>query len=179
MIRTFITTLSFAWLASGALAATPPPPSECRPALAVLNFKARNVGKEANAVQSTLLTLITDKLMDDRAVRVVERERLQAILAELQMSDTQEVDSQSHQSLGKALAASIVVDGRFLIRGNEITVDFSCVSIPDGKEACAGTQTAPAKDIISLAAKVAHAAARAAASATVRCEGKASAAPAS
>ncbi len=66
--------------------------------------------------------LITD-LVGVSEMRVVEREKLEAVLAELKLSTSAFVDPATAQKLGKGLAATHILTGAYLVSGPALHID--------------------------------------------------------
>jgi TolB-like protein len=107
------------------LAATPlafvasrvPAQSDTRPTVAVLYFENGSFGK-ARADFEGLGKGISDLLLNDLAAagrfRVVEHERLEAVLQEIQLAKSGAVDPQSAVRLGKLLGVQYLIAGTFI-----------------------------------------------------------------
>lgn len=75
--------------------------------------------------------LITD-LQQPRTVTVVERRRIDVILAELELQQTVVIDDATAVALGRGLGATAVVVGAITVMGEEMRLDARVVSVETG-----------------------------------------------
>ncbi len=118
------------WLFTGlALAATPPAKA---PRVAVLYFDYDGETVALAGLKKGLAQmLITD--LSATGVTVVERARLQEVLAELQLQKSGAVDAASAARVGKLLGASHLVMGGYYDLGGQLRVDARVVETETGK----------------------------------------------
>lgn len=76
--------------------------------------------------------LITDLSAFD-GVRIVEREKLEQIVNEIELGDSGYISSESAQRLGRGLGASYILTGAFLIYGDAIRIDSRVVEVESGE----------------------------------------------
>lgn len=72
--------------------------------------------------------LITD-LWRVKGITIVERERLEALLAEIKLGETKYINPQTAQQLGKGLGADAVLTGAFMVLGNQLRIDARLVDV--------------------------------------------------
>ena len=105
--------LAVAVPSAGAQGAAP----DTRPTVAVIDFSNGAIGRQ-NADMEPLRAGIAGMLITEMAgnpnVRVVEREQLKAVMAELQLGQSAQVDPGSAVRLGKLLNAHHIVTGGFV-----------------------------------------------------------------
>lgn len=115
-------------------AAPVPPPRPAGPTtLAVLDFD--NTGREPSLDgfrQGFRDMLVTD-LAKLKAVRVVERARLQAVLDEQKLAAGGFIDPTTAARVGRGLAADTLLTGSFLIEGERVRVDVRAVVVETGE----------------------------------------------
>ena len=105
--------LAFAVLA---LASAPLPAQSQRPTIAVLNFDFGTVQKWWSGNQDIgegISDMIVDELVNDGSFRIIERKRLDAILAEQNLSQSERADpsAKTLAAIGKLLGAKYLVTG--------------------------------------------------------------------
>jgi TolB-like protein len=124
-----------ALVASVVFAAPPPAP---KPVVAVLYFDVPESGAHASELaelRKGLAEMTITELASNDAVTVVERARLEAVMAELQLQASNKVDPSTAQKIGKLLGAKYLVWGfiRVLpVKGEPVTYGPSVVSVEKG-----------------------------------------------
>jgi len=92
-----------------------------RPVVAVLYFDNNSIGKDArdyDGVGKGIAELLINEMSQNPNLRVVERERVQALLVEQNMTKAGQVDAQTAIRLGKIIGAQYMVYGGFMSMGN-------------------------------------------------------------
>ncbi len=84
---------------------------------------------------------ITDKLLDGRRVQVIERTLLDKLLAELQLGTSQLTDSRTALSLGRILAARLLLSGQIVYAGPQTQVSLRLIETETGQVSAAMTET--------------------------------------
>ena len=115
-------------------AATPPTPA---PALAPLtvavSYFDNNTGKaEYDPLAKGLADMLITDLGQLRALRVVEREKLNQILTELKLSRSKFIDPKTARRLGKGLAAQFILSGGYTLVGDTIRIDARVFNVETG-----------------------------------------------
>jgi TolB-like protein len=93
--------------------------------------------------------LVTD-LAGTAGLTVVERDRLQAVLAELELGKGKFVDPKTARRLGKGLGASHVIVGAFQVVGGKLRIDARAVEVESGAVAFAAEHTGSAEDVFEV-----------------------------
>jgi TolB-like protein len=75
--------------------------------------------------------LITD-LAQVQSLRIVEREKLNQVLAELKLSRSKFVDPRTAQRLGKGLAAQFILSGGYALAGDALRIDARVFNVETG-----------------------------------------------
>jgi TolB-like protein len=121
------------------LAETPPDANT----VAVMPFSYSGTNREIQPLTRGLAQLVVTDLAKSRQIRVLERERMQAILDEMQLADSGRVDSQTALRSGRLLRASRVVQGTIAEQGTDLRVDAAVVDVASaGVAASAGASDA-------------------------------------
>lgn len=76
--------------------------------------------------------LITD-LSNVKAIRIVEREKLEAILKEIRLGEGKFIDPATAQRLGKGLGAQYVLTGSYVEQGSLMRIDARLVRVESGE----------------------------------------------
>lgn len=89
-----------------------------RPTIAIISFSNGVIGKtqheELDALRVGIVDLLTGAMAANPRLRVVERERIQAILAEQGLSKSDNIDKATAVRLGKLLGAHHIITGGFI-----------------------------------------------------------------
>ncbi len=107
------------------LAQTPPEPNT----IAVMPFAYTGTNEEIAPLSRGFAQLLVTDLAKSRQVRVLERERMQAIVNELQLGAQQQAEAASAARSGRLLRASRVVQGTITDRDEELRVVSAVVDV--------------------------------------------------
>lgn len=127
MLRSLVALLILA-APSFALAATPAPPT-----IAVLYFDYSGKDDQMALLKKGLAQMLISDLAGSDAVRIVERDRLQEILAELKLEQSAKIDPASAAQVGKLLGARYMVLGGYFDLGGTLRIDARVVEVETGK----------------------------------------------
>jgi hypothetical protein len=112
-----------------------------KPVVAVLYFDNNSIGRDArdyDGVGKGMAELLTNDLLANPNVSVVERERIQALLVEQNLTSQKTIDPTTAIRLGKIVGAQYMVygafmsDGRgqFVLTAKTVNVETSAISNP-------------------------------------------------
>lgn len=90
---------------------------DTRPTVAVIDFSNGAIGKlnaDMEPLRGGIAGMLITELANNTSIRVVEREQLKAVLAELQLGQSQQVDAQTAVRVGRLLNAHHIVTGGFV-----------------------------------------------------------------
>ena len=115
--------------------------AQAKPVVAVLYFDNNSVGKDAadyNGVGKGIAELMTNDLLSNPNVTVVERERVQALMVEQNLTRQGSIDPQTAIRLGKIIGAQYMIYGAFMsdgrgnvvLTGKTVNVETSVISNP-------------------------------------------------
>ena len=80
---------------------------------------------------------LADMLISDLSsidiIRIVEREKLESLLKEIELGDGKFIDPNTAQKLGKGLGAGFMLTGSFLIMGETMRIDARLVDVGTGE----------------------------------------------
>ncbi len=94
--------------------------AQAKPVVAVLYFDNNSIGKDAkdyDGVGKGIAELLINDMAQNPNVRVVERDRVQALLTEQNMTKAGTVDPQTAIKLGKIIGAQYMIYGGFMSDG--------------------------------------------------------------
>jgi TolB-like protein len=97
--------------------------------IAVMPFSYSGTNPQIRPLTRGLAQLVVTDLAKSRQIRVLERERMQAILTEMRLSDSGGVDPRTALRSGRLLRASRVVQGAIAERGSNLRVDAAVVDV--------------------------------------------------
>jgi TolB-like protein len=103
------------------------------PTVAVLYFDYEGKNAELEPLRKGLAQMLTTDLAELDTVRVVERARLEEVLAELALGRTAKVDRASAARVGKLLGAHLLVLGSFFEIAGALRVDARVVEAETGR----------------------------------------------
>jgi len=109
---------------------------DTRPTVAVFYFENAAIVDNAKyePLRKGLATMLGYEMARNSAIRVVERDKLQALLAEQNLQNSDRVDQATAVRLGKLLGARHFVDGTFVIDGNKrVRIDVRAVNTETGQ----------------------------------------------
>ncbi|MBI4541861.1 MAG: tetratricopeptide repeat protein [Gemmatimonadetes bacterium] len=117
------------------LAQTPPESNT----VAVMPFTYGGTNDQVRPLTRGMAQLVVTDLAKSRQVRVLERERMQAILSEMRLSEEGRADPRTALRSGRMLRAARVVQGTLADRDEELRVDAAVVDVASaGVAASAG-----------------------------------------
>lgn len=116
-------------------------PAQAKPVVAVLYFDNTSIGKDRadyDGVGKGIAELMVNDLLANPNVRVVERERVQALLQEENLVKTGSVDANTAIRLGRIIGAQYMITGAFMsdgrgnyvLTGRTINVETSAIGNP-------------------------------------------------
>ncbi|MFT5585029.1 MAG: TolB-like protein [Cognaticolwellia sp.] len=101
--------------------------------LAVLPLDKAAASDEYAGLGKALAGMLVTDLSAVPGIKLVERERLQALLDELELNSGDFVDPKSAQKLGRGVGARFVLAGSFSVVGEQFVLDARVVSVESGE----------------------------------------------
>jgi TolB-like protein len=111
------------------LAAAAPEP----PTVAVLYFDYSGKTAELEVLKKGLAQMLISDLSQSERIRLVERDRLEAVLAELDLGKSKKVDPATAAKIGKLLGARYLVLGGYFDLMDALRVDARVVEVETGR----------------------------------------------
>ena len=109
--------IGFAGLLPATVARAQGTTPDTRPTVAVIDFTNGAIGKlnaDMEPLRAGIAGMLITEMAGNQAVRVVEREQLKAVMAELQLGQSQQVDPGTAVRIGRLLNAHHIVTGGFM-----------------------------------------------------------------
>jgi TolB-like protein len=111
--------------------------------VAVMPFAYSGTDEQIRPLTRGFAQLVVTDLAKSRQIRVLERERMQAIVDEMHLADSGRADPQTALRSGRLLRAARVVQGSLAPQGAELRVDAAVVDVASaGVAASAGASDA-------------------------------------
>ena len=130
---------------------------QTRPTVAVLYFTNGAIGNNAEyaPLSKGLAEMLITELAANTNIRVVERDRLQALLAEQDLGASGRVEEQTAAKLGKTLGALHMLMGSFVIDTKDrIRMDVRAINTETSELEYATSVTGKADDMLGLLASL-------------------------
>ena len=132
-LRTVSFVLALAVLTGRAAYAGAPPPEKPKPTVAILYMDYTGKNEDLVVLKKGLASMLISDLSTVPTVQIVERDRLQDIMDELQLGTSAKIDPATANKLGKLLGAKYMVLGGFFDLLGTLRVDARVVEVETGK----------------------------------------------
>lgn len=120
------------------------------PTIAVMPFSNVNKDKETDWLAEGISETLTTKLGNVQRIRVVERQRIDAVLNEVSLGQSGVIDPESAARAGKVLGAETVVTGAYQKMGETLRLTARFVKVETGIVSNTAMVTGDYNDIFSL-----------------------------
>jgi len=98
-----------------------------------ISYFDNNTGKaELEPLAKGMADMLITDLSQVQSLRVVERQKLNQVLAELQLSKSRFIDPTTAQKLGKGLAAKYILSGSYALVGDTLRIDARVFNVQTG-----------------------------------------------
>ena len=101
--------------------------------VAISYFDNTSGTKEYDPLSKGLSDMLITDLSNVKSLKIVEREKLESLLKEIELGDGKFIDPNTAQKLGKGLGASFMLTGSFLIMGETMRIDARLVDVGTGE----------------------------------------------
>jgi TolB-like protein len=136
---------------SGTLQGNTPTAGDPLPRIAVLPFEYLVPdGKDQAGIQKGVARVLTTRLTQSGLFDVVERVRLEAVLAELDLSQSSNFDPAERNRIGKLLGARQLVLGSIFMFGTKLRMDASFTDTETGSIICSEGSDGPPEDVEAI-----------------------------
>jgi TolB-like protein len=126
-----LVSLVAALAASGTASANPA--EDRRPTVAVLYFDYSGQNPEMFVLRKGLAQMLITDLAELPGIRLVERDRLEDLMAELKLTQGKQVDEATANRMGKLLGARYLVLGGYFDLMGQLRLDARVVEVETGK----------------------------------------------
>lgn len=121
------------------------------PRTVAVSYFDNNTGKpEYDPLQKGLADMLITDLTGIGSIQVVEREKLNQVLAELKLSRGTFIDPKTAQTLGKGLSAELILTGHYVVSGDTLRIDARVVQVATGAVTLAESVEGKKDDFFSL-----------------------------
>jgi len=158
-MRTSVVVSLFALFLACGGAATTEVPSVPRvpdtPTVAVLYFDYEGDDPDLGALRKGLAQMLVTDLSSNQGYRVVERERLEDVLAELALSRTEAIDPEAAVRIGKLVGADLTVLGSYFEAMGVFRIDTRIVDTATSVVICGVGETGQREDFLGIESRLA------------------------
>jgi TolB-like protein len=124
------------------------------PTVAVLYFDYEGKDAELGLLKKGLAQMLISDLQGNESIRVVERDRLQEVIAELKLQGTSKIDPATAVKAGKLLGARYLVLGGYFDVMKTFRADARVVEVETGRVMYSVGANGKAEDFLSLEQKL-------------------------
>jgi TolB-like protein len=128
--------------------------ADTKPTVAVLYFDYSGKDEQLEVLRKGLAQMMISDLSALDAIQLVERDRLEAILAELKLGQSGKIDPATAAKAGKLLGARYMVLGGYFDLKTTLRVDARVVEVETGKVVQSVGATGEADDFLTLEQKL-------------------------
>jgi TolB-like protein len=101
--------------------------------VAISYFDNTSGTEEYNPLSKGLADMLITDLSNVKSIQIVEREKLESLLKEIDLGEGKFIDPNTAQKLGKGLGAGYMLTGSFLIMGETMRIDARLVDVGTGE----------------------------------------------
>jgi len=126
--------------------------------MAVLPFENNSVtdpDRYAPLSKGLSAMLITDLKNSSTSLQLIERDKIQALLKEIALSQSGSVDQSTAVRAGKILGAQSIVFGSFMVLGNQVRMDARIIKVETSEVVMAESITGDSGGLMNLAMELA------------------------
>lgn len=125
-----------------------------KPTVAILYFDYTGKDDDLAMLRKGLAQMMISDLSSLDAIQLVERDRLEEVLAELKLAESRKIDAASAARAGKLLGARYLVLGGYFDLKGTLRVDARVVEVETGKVIQSVGATGAADDFLTLEQKL-------------------------
>src|SRR5215831_9573340 len=118
--------------------------------IAVAYFDNNSGQAELEPLRKGLADMLITDLSGVSSLQIVERDKLNQVLAELRLSKSKFIDPRTAQKLGKGLAAEYIMTGAYMVAGDTMRVDVRVIQVATGRVAASDKIEGPKTDFFAL-----------------------------
>jgi TolB-like protein len=125
-------------------------PAHAARTIAVAYFDNDSGRAELDPLRKGLADMLITDLAGLGSIQIVEREKLNAVIAELELAKSKFIDPKTAQKLGKGLSAEYIMTGSYLVQGDAMRIDSRLVQVATGRIAAAEKVEGKRDDFFAL-----------------------------
>ena len=112
--------------------------------------------EQYNPLSKGLADMLITDLSNVQSIQIVEREKLESLLKEIDLGEGKFIDPNTAQTLGKGLGAGYMLTGSFLIMGETMRIDARLVDVGTGEVTMAEEMTGEKNAFFELEKELVH-----------------------
>lgn len=148
-MRRALVFVCFVLACAGSFAARPAHAAD-PPSVAVLPLEKGAAGAQYDGLGRALAGMVVSDLSALPGLRLVERDQLDALLAEMKLQETGFLDPKTAQKLGKGVGARFVVAGSFTVLDPAFALDARIVEVQTGEIVKAAAANGTVADFVAV-----------------------------
>jgi len=118
--------------------------------IAIAYFDNNTGQAELDPLRKGLADMLITDLGNVATLQIVERDKLNQVLAELKLSDSKFIDPRTAQKLGRGLAAEFIMTGGYVVAGDALRVDVRVIEVKTGRVAASEKVEGKKADFFSV-----------------------------
>jgi len=112
--------------------------------------------EEYNPLSKGLADMLITDLSNVKSIQIVEREKLESLLKEIELGEGKFMDESTAQKLGKGLGAGYILTGSYFIMGETMRIDARLVNVGTGEVSMGEEITGKTKTFFELEKDLVH-----------------------
>jgi len=101
--------------------------------IAISYFDNTSGDKSYDPLIKGLADMLISDLSNIESIKMVEREKLDALLKEIDLGGSKFINSETAQKMGKGLGAQFILTGSFIVMGDAFRVDARLINVENGE----------------------------------------------
>lgn len=124
--------------------------------IAISYFDNTSGAEKYNPLSKGLADMLITDLSNVKSIQIVEREKLESLLKEIELGESKFMDESTIQMLGKGLGASYMLTGSYFIMDESMRIDARLVNIGTGEVIMGEEITGEVNVFFKLEKKLVH-----------------------
>jgi TolB-like protein len=100
--------------------------------VAVIEFQSLNDEAQRDNLGKIVSEILTTSFVNSESFKIIEREQLQKVTKEFELSQTGIIDTSSAKQIGKILGADAIVTGAVIMLGRRLRLDARIIDVASG-----------------------------------------------
>jgi TolB-like protein len=100
--------------------------------IGIIEFQSLNEEAKKDILGKVFSEVLTTSFVNSNAFKIIEREQLEKVLKELQLTQTGIIDTAYAKQIGKMLGADAILTGTVIKFGNDLRVDARIIDVESG-----------------------------------------------